>query len=86
MGSTIKLPDIHDITLIFEYGGFVIVDIEIVGRGKDGHHGRESGRFCLAVHPIPGLLFSNGWQDLQKDLPSILGLMRTDNGQKIISF
>jgi len=57
MGSAIKLSDVHDITFILEDSGLVIVYVEVIWRGKDGHHGGETSCFRLAVHAIPGLTF-----------------------------
>ena len=44
----------YHIALIFENGGFVVVNVEIVGRRKDRHDRRKPGRLGLAIHPVPG--------------------------------
>lgn len=85
MGGTIKLSDIHDITFILEDGGLIVVDIKVIRCGKDGHHGRETSRFCLAVHAIPGLTLRLHINCRTLDIPRILSLMSTDNGKQIIS-
>ena len=52
MWSTVELPDVHDVALIFENSGFVIVHVEIIGGGKDGHDGGEACAFGFAVHSV----------------------------------
>lgn len=70
MRSAIELPYVHDITLVFEHGRFVVVHIKIVWRTKNCHNGGESGDFRLAIHPIP----------------SILCFMRANNRQQTVAF
>ena len=56
MWGAIKLSNIHDIVLIFENGGFVVVDIKVIRSTKDCHDTWESRSPGLSVHPIPGIL------------------------------
>jgi hypothetical protein len=49
---------------------FVVVDVQIIRRRKDGNNRRKSSRPSLAVHSIP----------------SVLRLMRPDHAQQIIPF
>jgi len=79
MGSTIKLSDVHDITFILEDSGLVIVYIEVIWRGKDGHHRRETGCFRLAVHAIPGFTVRLHIIDETSYIPRILSLMCTND-------
>ena len=65
-----KLPDIHDIVLIFQNSRLVVVHIKVIGRRKDSHDARESSCLGLPIHPVP----------------CILCLMRTDDGQKVVLF
>jgi len=52
MRCAVKLPDIHDVVLIFQNSSFVIVDIKIIRSRKDGHYSRELGCASFAVHAI----------------------------------
>lgn len=52
MRCRIELSDVENIALVFENGGFVIIDIEIVGGGKQGHDRRETGGASFAIHAI----------------------------------
>lgn len=65
-----KLPDIHDIILIFQNSRLVVVHIKVIGRRKDSHDARESSCLGLPIHPVP----------------CILCLMRTDDRQKVVLF
>ena len=37
MRRTVELAYVHHVVLVFEYGRFVIVDVEIVGRRENGY-------------------------------------------------
>lgn len=37
MRTTIELSNVHNVVLVLEDGGFVVVDVEVVGRGEDRH-------------------------------------------------
>lgn len=68
MRRAIELPDVHDVALVFQDSGLVIIDIKVVGGGEDGHDGRKAGRFCLAVHAIPEKVIRKGvleWYSIQ---------------------
>ena len=68
MWRAVELSDIHDVILIFQNRGFVVVYVEIVRCAKDGHDTWEACCPGLSVHAIA----------------SILSLMRADDGQKIV--
>ena len=70
MRREVKLPNIHYVALILEHGRFIVVDIEVVGSGKDGHYGGESSRFGFAVHAIT----------------SILSFVRSNDGEEVVTF
>jgi hypothetical protein len=50
--STVELPDVHDVALIFENSSFVIVHIEVIGCREDGHDGGKACAFRFAVHAV----------------------------------
>ena len=52
MRTTIELSNVHNVVLVLEDGGFVVVDVEVVGRGEDRHNRWESCSLCLSVHTI----------------------------------
>lgn len=52
MRSTVELTNVHDVVFVFEYGRFVVVDVEIVGSGKDCHDGGETSCLGFAVHAV----------------------------------
>lgn len=63
MGSAVELSDIHDIVLVLQDGGFIVVDIEVIGGGKDCHNTWETCSSSFAVHSIPGILSFMGPDD-----------------------
>ena len=63
MWSAVELSDVHYIVLVLQNGGFVVVDIEVIGGGKDGHNTWETCRSSLAVHSISGILSFMGSDD-----------------------
>ena len=61
MSTVIELANIHDeffagVGFIFEYGGFVVVNVEVIGRREDRDERWESGRATFPVHSITGVL------------------------------
>jgi SepF-like predicted cell division protein (DUF552 family) len=48
----VELADVHDVVLVLEHGGLVVVNVEVVGRREDRHDGGETGRLRLAVHAV----------------------------------
>ena len=70
MRSAVELADVHDIVLILENGGFIVVDVEVVGSAEDSHNGGEASGTRLAVHSVA----------------SILSLVGADDGEKIVLF
>jgi hypothetical protein len=65
MWSTVELPDVHDVALIFENSGFVIVHVEIIGGGKDGHDGGEACAFRFAVHSVSSRPMSASFDEIK---------------------
>ena len=53
MRGAIELSDVHDIALVLQDGCFVVVYVEVVRGGEQGHHRREAGRPRLAIHTVP---------------------------------
>ena len=64
----VELANVHNVVLVLQHGGLVVVNVEVVGRGENGHNTRESGRPGLAVHAVT----------------SILGLVGADDGEEVI--
>jgi hypothetical protein len=52
MWRAVELPDIHDVTFVFEHRRFVVVNIEVIWSREDSHDGREACRFGFAIHAI----------------------------------
>jgi hypothetical protein len=61
-----KLSDIHDVVLVLQNCGLVVVNVKIIGRAEYGHDARESRRPGLAIHPITSVLGFVGAYDRQK--------------------
>lgn len=70
MGGAVELPDVHDIILIFQNSGLVVVNVEIIRSAENGHHTGKPGRPSLAIHAVSG----------------ILGLMCSNDGKEVILF
>lgn len=56
MRRAVELSDIHNIVLVFQDSGLVVVDVEIVGRAEDGHDAWEACGAGFSVHAVPGIL------------------------------
>ena len=54
MWRAVKLPDIHHVALVLKHRRFVVVHVEVVGCGEDGHDGGEARGFGFAVHSVAG--------------------------------
>jgi len=52
MGCAIKLSNVHHIAFVFEDGGLVVVNVEIIWCRENGHDGGESSRLGLSIHAI----------------------------------
>lgn len=62
-----ELANVHNIVLILEYCSLVVVDVQIVRRGKDCHHRWEPGSSGLTIHSISlvlGFVSSNDGQEI----------------------
>jgi len=70
MWCAVELPDIHDVAFVFQHCRFVIIYIEVIWGGENGHHGWKTCRLGFAVHAVS----------------SILGLVCPDDGEEVISF
>jgi hypothetical protein len=66
MRSAIELSYVHDVVLILEDSGLVVVDIQVIGSAEDGHDTREACGHGLAVHSIAGILGFVGSNDGQE--------------------
>ena len=53
MLGVVKLLDIQSVVLKFDKGAFVVVDIAVVGRRKNGDDCREIGLAIPLVHFVP---------------------------------
>ncbi len=56
MRGRVELPDVHDVAFVLKHCGLVAVDVEVVGRGEDGHHGGETRCLGFAVHAVSVIL------------------------------
>lgn len=56
MWRTVELSDVHNVVLILQDCGFVVVDVEVVWRAEDRHDTWESSRSGLPIHAIAGVL------------------------------
>src|SRR4051794_18335597 len=56
MRGAVKLSDIHDIVLVLQDRGLVVVDVEVVRCGEDSHHTGKSRSPSLSVHSISSIL------------------------------
>lgn len=70
MWRAVELSDVHDIVFVFEYGGLVVVDIEVVRCAKYRHHAWEARRPGFTVHAISG----------------VLGFVCSNDGKEIVFF
>ena len=68
MWRAIELSNVHDIVLVLEDSCLVVVDIEVIWCGEDGHDRRESSSSRLSVHAVSG----------------ILGLVSTDDRKEVV--
>lgn len=59
MWGAVKLPDVHDIALVLENGGLVVVHIKIIWSREDSHNGRESSGLGFAVHAVSAAVLIN---------------------------
>ena len=66
----VELPDVHDVVLVFEDGGLVIVNVEVVRRTEDGHDTGETSGPCFPIHSVS----------------SILCLVRTNDREQVVLF
>ena len=82
MWCRVELPDVEDIALVLQDSGLVVVDIEIVGCGEEGHYGREASCPCLTVHAVSVGDEQSEYpsrRDRQHGIPGILGFMSADD-------
>ena len=56
MRCAIELPNVHDIVLVLQDGGFIIVYVEVIGCAEDGHDTWEACCPSLSVHPVARVL------------------------------
>ena len=66
MRSAVELSDVHNVILVFEDGGLVVVNVEIVRGGEDGHNTREARGSRLAIHAVASILGLVGSNDREK--------------------
>ena len=66
--AAVELSDVHHIILVLEHRSFVVVHIQIVGSGENCYQRWESGGLAFSVHSVS----------------CILGLVRPDDGQKVV--
>jgi hypothetical protein len=75
MRSAVKLPDIQDVAFVLEDSGFVVVHVEVVWGGKEGHNRGEASCSGFTIHAIPGTRKLKHQYGTMAVLPSILSLM-----------
>jgi hypothetical protein len=51
-----ELTNVHDVILVLENGGLVVVDIEVIWCGEDGHDTGETRCPRLTVHAVSSIL------------------------------
>lgn len=66
--GAVELSNVHDVVLILQHSGLIVVNIEVIGGGENRHDTGEASGPGLAIHSVTG----------------ILGLVGADNGEKII--
>ena len=64
MRGAIKLPDVQYVRFILEDRRLVVVHIEVVWSGEEGHHGWETGRASFPVHTVSACAIS---RDLDRE-------------------
>jgi hypothetical protein len=52
MWSKVELSDVHHITLVLQHSSFVVIHVQIVRGGENGHDRRKSSCPRLAIHAI----------------------------------
>ena len=52
MWGAIELSDVHDIALVLENSGFVVIYVEVIGGGEDSHNRWEAGALRFTVHSV----------------------------------
>lgn len=52
MRRAVELADIHYVALVFQNSSFVVVYVQVIGRGEDSHDRGETCRLRFAVHPV----------------------------------
>ena len=52
MGRAIELSDVHDVAFVLQNGCFIVIYVEIIRSGENGHNGWKTGGFGLAIHAI----------------------------------
>jgi len=76
MGRAVKLPDVHNVAFVLQDSRFVVVHVEIIGSGENGHDRRKAGRLGLAIHAVSTLPIQRAGQSSEKRLlPRILSLV-----------
>ena len=82
MWGSVELPDVEYIALVLENGSLVVVYVQVVRSGEEGHHGRETGGPSLPVHAISITGDEIGMKPYHERfvLPCILRLVSTNDG------
>jgi hypothetical protein len=52
MRGAVELSDIHYVAFIFQNGGFIVIDVKVIGCRKDGHDRRKARCSRLSIHSI----------------------------------
>jgi hypothetical protein len=87
MGRTVELPDVHNVAFILQNSRFVIIHVEIIGSGENGHDGGKTGCLGLAIHAISASVIQKAGESSRKRLlPRILSLVCSYNRQQIVAF
>ena len=72
MRRAVELSNVHDIVLVFQNGGLVVIDIQVVGSREDGDDRREVG-FTALVHFVSEILSFVSTNDGEKVISSQKG-------------
>jgi len=56
VGRAVELSDVHDVILVLQYGGLIVIYVEIVWGAEDRHNAGKTGSPRLAVHSVTSIL------------------------------
>ena len=66
MRCAVELANVHHVVFVFQYGGFVVVDIEVIRGTEDGHDAGKAGSACFPIHSVASILSFVSANDREK--------------------